>query len=380
MNTELAIAIARAFRGGLAFQKGVRYSSLGMDWAPLQEGDHWVTVHPNGEREKGLPVLISGGGTIKSGMGGKFDGENISHLPEEKESKKEENPAETPVKSEPNPARVENTQTKEPLSKEERLRNDLQSLEADKRALGFKEGFSGANAHTKTEAGAREAIFAKDIATVRPSWADKKITGRISKNGDFTIYVDTCSTYGEESHDVSAPTSRLSHDEALGIGTYTDTPAYRMINHYVRSYRLEDAPEAYRDPNDKDFNRNERKWLGWMDSAFKKAKTTDSMVLVRGMRASQFLRYMYGDGTFNDPAFLSYSAFADRAFTRAPVWLVTRVRQGAKALSVKKLSRFGDEESEILLNRDTRQTIRGIEKITVGGVPKLIVYTDIDRD
>lgn len=83
MNTILATAIARAFRGGLAFKKGMRYSSLGMDWAPLQEGDHWVTVHPNGEEEKGVHVLLSGGGTVKGGMGGKFNGENISDLPEE---------------------------------------------------------------------------------------------------------------------------------------------------------------------------------------------------------------------------------------------------------------------------------------------------------
>lgn len=43
-------------------------------------GDHWITVRPNGPGTKGQPVLLSKGGEIKGGMGGKFNGKNISSL------------------------------------------------------------------------------------------------------------------------------------------------------------------------------------------------------------------------------------------------------------------------------------------------------------
>lgn len=41
-------------------------------------GDHWITVHPNGAGGKGQPVLISKGGEVLGGMGGKFNGMHIS--------------------------------------------------------------------------------------------------------------------------------------------------------------------------------------------------------------------------------------------------------------------------------------------------------------
>lgn len=40
-------------------------------------GDHWITVHPNGSG-KGQPVLLSKGGEVLGGMGGKFNGMHIS--------------------------------------------------------------------------------------------------------------------------------------------------------------------------------------------------------------------------------------------------------------------------------------------------------------
>lgn len=75
MNTILATAVARAFRGGLAFRRGVRYSALGMD-------EHWITVHPNGKDHEGQPVLLSEAGEVLGGMGGKFNGRHISAVPQ----------------------------------------------------------------------------------------------------------------------------------------------------------------------------------------------------------------------------------------------------------------------------------------------------------
>lgn len=42
-------------------------------------GDHWITVHPNGGG-KGQAVLLSKGGEVLGGMGGKFNGMHISSV------------------------------------------------------------------------------------------------------------------------------------------------------------------------------------------------------------------------------------------------------------------------------------------------------------
>lgn len=67
--------IQEAFRLGMAY-------GMGRAWARIQslaqDADKWITVKPNGEENKGRPVLIDGeSGTIKGGMGGKFTGKNI---------------------------------------------------------------------------------------------------------------------------------------------------------------------------------------------------------------------------------------------------------------------------------------------------------------
>lgn len=42
--------------------------------------DRWITVKPNGKENKGRPVKISEDGTVKAGMGGKFNGRKIGDL------------------------------------------------------------------------------------------------------------------------------------------------------------------------------------------------------------------------------------------------------------------------------------------------------------
>lgn len=91
--------IQEAFRLGMAY-------GMGRAWARIQslaqDADKWITVKPNGEENKGRPVLIDGeSGTIKGGMGGKFTGKNIrqnwkqNNKPEQKVSKPEQ--AEKPI-------------------------------------------------------------------------------------------------------------------------------------------------------------------------------------------------------------------------------------------------------------------------------------------
>jgi DNA-directed RNA polymerase specialized sigma subunit len=73
----------------------------------LYKQEHWITVHPNGPDSEGQPVLISGDGRIKAGMGGKFNGQ---HLHEAVSKSKEEpkpnfalDPAQSEQPSQPEP-------------------------------------------------------------------------------------------------------------------------------------------------------------------------------------------------------------------------------------------------------------------------------------
>ena len=73
MMNEKAKKLGKAFKLGLSFARGRRYSGVAMD------ADKWITVKPNGEGKTGRPVLIDGEtGEVKAGMGGKFNGQKIS--------------------------------------------------------------------------------------------------------------------------------------------------------------------------------------------------------------------------------------------------------------------------------------------------------------
>lgn len=50
----------------------------------MARDDRWITVHPNGANHTGRPALIDEKGTVKAGMGGKFNGRNIDDVPRSK--------------------------------------------------------------------------------------------------------------------------------------------------------------------------------------------------------------------------------------------------------------------------------------------------------
>lgn len=71
MNKDKAKRLGQAFRAGLEFSK----SGLASD------ANVWITVKPNGEQNKGVPVMIDErSGEIQAGMGGKFNGQRIGEL------------------------------------------------------------------------------------------------------------------------------------------------------------------------------------------------------------------------------------------------------------------------------------------------------------
>lgn len=56
--------------------------AIAMSESGLSQDSSWITVHPNGEGTKGVPVRISENGTIEAGMGGKHNGKKLSELKE----------------------------------------------------------------------------------------------------------------------------------------------------------------------------------------------------------------------------------------------------------------------------------------------------------
>jgi len=65
------------------------------------DADKWITVHPNGEGSTGTPALIGEDGTVKAGMGGKFDGKNIKDAHGTKNFTSGETNAETESRNKP---------------------------------------------------------------------------------------------------------------------------------------------------------------------------------------------------------------------------------------------------------------------------------------
>lgn len=69
------------FDQGLIFdQWGVPITDVGQ----LTTDERWITVKPNGEGGKGSHVKISASGEIIAGMGGKFNGQKINEIGEDK--------------------------------------------------------------------------------------------------------------------------------------------------------------------------------------------------------------------------------------------------------------------------------------------------------
>ncbi len=55
--------------------------------ADAADDTEWVTVHPNGDDEKGQPVLIEKGtGIIRGGLGGKYNGQRLDEISKSKQS------------------------------------------------------------------------------------------------------------------------------------------------------------------------------------------------------------------------------------------------------------------------------------------------------
>ena len=65
------------------------------------DADKWITVHPHGGT--GTPALIGEDGTVKGGMGGKFNGKNIKDAHGTEKFTSGETNAETEARNKPKP-------------------------------------------------------------------------------------------------------------------------------------------------------------------------------------------------------------------------------------------------------------------------------------
>lgn len=80
---DVVVADAKTVGGKAALVNALeRLAELILGRQPdTAQDDRWITVHPNGANNTGRPALIDENGTIKAGMGGKFNGRNIDDVP-----------------------------------------------------------------------------------------------------------------------------------------------------------------------------------------------------------------------------------------------------------------------------------------------------------
>ena len=83
MDKEQAYKIGLAFKLGMIYAKGKAHAKLTNDSKLALDEPKWITVHPNGQENKGRPALLdSETGEVLGGMGGKFNGKHISAVPQ----------------------------------------------------------------------------------------------------------------------------------------------------------------------------------------------------------------------------------------------------------------------------------------------------------
>ena len=83
MDKEQAYKIGLAFKLGMIYARGKAHAKLTNDSKLTLDDPKWITVHPNGEENKGRPALLdSETGEVLGGMGGKFNGKHISAVPQ----------------------------------------------------------------------------------------------------------------------------------------------------------------------------------------------------------------------------------------------------------------------------------------------------------
>ena len=83
MDKEQAYKIGLAFKLGMIYARGKAHAKLTNDSKLALDDPKWITVHPNGEENKGRPALLdSETGEVLGGMGGKFNGKHISAVPQ----------------------------------------------------------------------------------------------------------------------------------------------------------------------------------------------------------------------------------------------------------------------------------------------------------
>lgn len=83
MDKEQAYKIGLAFKLGMIYARGKAHAKLTNDSKLALDEPKWITVHHNGEENKGRPALLdSETGEVLGGMGGKFNGKHISAVPQ----------------------------------------------------------------------------------------------------------------------------------------------------------------------------------------------------------------------------------------------------------------------------------------------------------
>ncbi|MEV4461480.1 phage minor capsid protein [Microbispora sp. NPDC049633] len=157
------------------------------------------------------------------------------------------------------------------------------------------------------------------------------------------------------------PIPDLTDAERQAVRDYTG-PRYQMVNNGLRGNL----------PSDPRQRAHYEQILQGSDAAFRKARAPQAFIAHRGVgsryaqslgadvRRPETMKALVGR-VFSEPGFMSTSVGANAAFA-GDVYLMIRVPDGYGAMNVMPISRFGEDEREILIRRNSRYVVHAVYK------------------
>lgn len=148
------------------------------------QGDSWITVHPNGKDSTGQPVLIGEDGTVKAGMGGKFNGKDIRDAHGTKEFTSHETNAETDARHAEKAESEKNTLTepeKSPIMSPNSTQTGDNKMNAPTEPVTVSPSTEGVT--HKIPSAPQESIFSKlpENTSLKSEFSEQELNGVVQR-------------------------------------------------------------------------------------------------------------------------------------------------------------------------------------------------------
>lgn len=371
--------------------------------------DGWITIKPNGRRNKGQPVLLGENGEILGGMGGKFNGLKMKNVKEANKKLKQKEMAALAAKQaeyekqqafNKTPSFTQQTTdadrnkfkyaTDKFLSDQAKadvvaIPNTLQNgkFAKTKHKNKFEQELGEGGDSFKKYSGMAYGLMKssnKDLATKAQNIAVAVANGQMEGSKAISLLqsmdaMQKVKDYTDPKSEPPAYTS-IHSDDIHNSGTFKASALPPDLKAAVMQY----TGNAYASLNgqlrqNQKLSAKNKKLMDDINKAFAvpEVKAKGNLTVYRGITSTQ-LQHLPIGGTFTNKGFVSTSSDAYEAskFAGANGALMEiRVKKGQPALSVKDVSTFPNEK-EVLLPAATQFTVVG-KKIGPGGRPVLIV-------